>query len=147
VNRLLIIFDKGSSEFMDTISIGKLRGLQQCATPHGGFAVMALDHRNNLRHAFQPDSPEPASDLAITLFKGEVVEALAPVASAVLLDPELSAAQCIASQKLTGRTGLIVALEATESGAVRLERGAGQAHGRERCEAACLLPSRFTQGE
>lgn len=98
---------------MDTISIGKLRGLQQCATPRGGFSVMALDHRNNLRHAFQPDSPEPASDTEITLFKGEVVEALAPVSSAVLLDPELSAAQCIASQRLTGRAGLIVALEAT----------------------------------
>jgi len=98
---------------MPAISIGKLRGLQQCATPRGGFAVMALDHRNNLRHAFQPDSPEPASDTEITLFKGEVVEALAPVASAVLLDPELSAAQCIASQRLPGRTGLIVALEAT----------------------------------
>ncbi|NTU64642.1 MAG: tagatose 1,6-diphosphate aldolase [Chloroflexi bacterium] len=98
---------------MPAISIGKLRGLQQCATPRGGFAVMALDHRNNLRHAFQPDSPEPASDTEITLFKGEVVDALAPVASAVLLDPELSAAQCIASQRLPGRTGLIVALEAT----------------------------------
>lgn len=98
---------------MDTISLGKLRGLQQCATPCGGFAVLALDHRNNLRHAFRPDSPEPAGDLEITLFKGAVVEALAPTASAVLLDPELSAAQCIASQKLPGRTGLIVALEAT----------------------------------
>jgi tagatose 1,6-diphosphate aldolase len=98
---------------MPAISIGKLRGLQHCATPRGGFAVMALDHRNNLRHAFRPDSPEPASDTEITLFKGEVVEALAPVASAVLLDPELSAAQCIASQRLSGRTGLIVALEAT----------------------------------
>jgi tagatose 1,6-diphosphate aldolase len=95
------------------ISIGKIRGLQQCATPRGAFAVMALDHRNNLRHAFQPDSPESASDTEITLFKGEVVEALAPVASAVLLDPELSAAQCVASNKLLGRTGLIVALEAT----------------------------------
>jgi tagatose 1,6-diphosphate aldolase len=94
-------------------SIGKIRGLQQCATPRGGFAVMALDHRNNLRHAFQPDSPEPASDTEITLFKGEVIEALAPTASAVLLDPELSAAQCIASQRLPGRTGLLVALEAT----------------------------------
>ena len=98
---------------MPAISIGKLRGPQQCATPRGGFAVMALDHRNNLRHAFQPGSPEPASDTEITLFKGEVVDALAPVASAVLLDPELSAAQCIASQRLPGRTGLIVALEAT----------------------------------
>ncbi len=98
---------------MNTLSIGKLRGLQQCATPRGGFAVLALDHRNNLRYAFQPDSPEPAGDLAITLFKGEVVDALAPIASAVLLDPELSAAQCIASQRLPGRTGLIVALEAT----------------------------------
>lgn len=98
---------------MDTISIGKLRGLQQCATPRGGFAIMALDHRNNLRHAFRPDSSELAGDTEITLFKGEVVEALGPAASAVLLDPELSAAQCIASQRLTGRTGLIVALEAT----------------------------------
>ncbi len=98
---------------MDSISIGKLRGLQQCATPRGGFAVMALDHRNNLRHAFQPDSLEPAGDLEITLFKGEVVEALAPATSAVLLDPELGAAQCIASQRLPGRTGLIVALEGT----------------------------------
>ena len=98
---------------MNTIPIGKLRGLQQCATPRGGFAVMALDHRNNLRHAFQPDSPEPASDLEITSFKVEVVEALAPAASAVLIDPELSEAQCIASQRLPGRTGLIVALEAT----------------------------------
>lgn len=98
---------------MPTLSIGKLRGLQQCATPHGGFAIMALDHRNNLRHAFQPGSPEPANDTEITLFKSEVVEALAPVASAVLLDPELSAAQCIARQRLPGRTGLIVALEAT----------------------------------
>src|SRR5512136_2872145 len=101
---------------MDTISIGNLRGLQQCATPRGGFAVMALDHRNNLRHAFQPDRPEPASDTEIMLFKGQVVEALAPVSSAVLLDPELSAAQCIAKQCLSGRTGLIVALEATGYG-------------------------------
>src|SRR5512143_2115427 len=98
---------------MDTISIGKLRGLQQCATPRGGFAVMALDHRNNLRHAFRPDSPEPASDLEITRFKDAIVEALALTASAVLLDPELSAAQCIAGQRLPGRTGLLVALEAT----------------------------------
>jgi len=98
---------------LNPLSIGKLRGLQQCATPRGGFAVMALDHRNNLRHAFQPHSLDPASDTEITLFKGEVVEALAPVSSAVLLDPELSAAQCIARNKLSGRTGLIVALEAT----------------------------------
>jgi tagatose 1,6-diphosphate aldolase len=98
---------------MLAISIGKLRGLQQCATPRDGFAVLALDHRNNLRHAFRPDSPESASDSEITFFKGEVVAALAPAASAVLLDPELSAAQCIVSQRLPGRTGLIVALEAT----------------------------------
>jgi tagatose-1,6-bisphosphate aldolase len=98
---------------MDTISIGKLRGLQQCATPRGGFAVMALDHRNNLRHAFHPDSPVPASDAEIASFKSEVVQTVAPAASAVLLDPELSAAQCIASHRLPGRTGLIVALEAT----------------------------------
>ncbi len=98
---------------MVTISIGKLRGLQQCATPRGGFAVMALDHRNNLRHAFRPDSPEPAGDAEITSFKEQLVEVLAPLSSAVLLDPELSAAQCIARHRLPGRAGLIVALDAT----------------------------------
>jgi len=36
---------------MEQISLGKLRGLQQCSTPRNVLAVLAMDHRNNLRHA------------------------------------------------------------------------------------------------
>ncbi|HLF25310.1 MAG TPA: tagatose 1,6-diphosphate aldolase [Anaerolineae bacterium] len=98
---------------MTALSIGKLRGLQQCATTRGAFAVLALDHRNNLRRAFHPAAPGLATDEEMIAFKREVVEALAPATSAVLLDPEFGAAQSVATNGLPGRIGLLVALEAT----------------------------------
>ena len=36
---------------MKTLSVGKLRGLQQCTSPRGTFTCLALDHRQNLRKA------------------------------------------------------------------------------------------------
>ncbi|HXV99825.1 MAG TPA: tagatose 1,6-diphosphate aldolase [Anaerolineae bacterium] len=98
---------------MTTLSIGKLRSLQQCATPRGALAILALDHRNNLRHALRPDAPDTVRAAELTSFKQDVVGALAPAASAVLLDPEVGAAQCIAAGALPGSTGLAVAVEAT----------------------------------
>lgn len=98
---------------MKTISIGKYRALQQCSTDHGAIAVLALDHRNNLRTAMNPDAPEQVSYRDMSAFKIQVISALAPVCTAVLLDPELGAAQCIASGALPGEIGLLVAVEAT----------------------------------
>lgn len=98
---------------MTTLSIGKFRGLQQCSTARGALAVLALDHRNNLRQALGPDAPDSVTDGAMVAFKQEVVLALAPVSSAVLLDPEVGAAQCVASSALPGGIGLVVAVEAT----------------------------------
>jgi tagatose-1,6-bisphosphate aldolase len=95
------------------LSIGKLRRLQQCATPDGFFVIMALDHRNNLRRALNPGNPESIGYAEMVAFKQEVVRALAPVSSAVLLDPEFGAAQAIAAGALPGPTGLMVAAEAT----------------------------------
>jgi tagatose-1,6-bisphosphate aldolase len=46
-------------------------------------------------------------------FKSEVVRALAPVSSAVLLDPEYGAAQAIASRALPGRAGLMVSVQSS----------------------------------
>ncbi|MEL7656256.1 MAG: tagatose-bisphosphate aldolase, partial [Bacillota bacterium] len=46
-------------------------------------------------------------------FNLEVTTALVPNASSILLDPEVGAFQAIASKALPGKTGLIVALEAT----------------------------------
>ncbi len=98
---------------MTTLSIGKLRALQQCSTPTGELAVLALDHRGNLRAALNPQSPQSVPDDELVNFKREVITALAAAASASLLDPEFGAAQCIASGALPGRVGLLVAVEAT----------------------------------
>jgi tagatose-1,6-bisphosphate aldolase len=46
-------------------------------------------------------------------FKQQVVAALAPVSSAILLDPEFGAAPCVASGALPGQVGLLMAVEAT----------------------------------
>jgi len=95
------------------LTIGKTRHLQQCATPRGALAVLALDHRNNLRQLLNPDAPGEVSSDELVAFKGSLVHSLAPVSSAVLLDPEFSAAQCITLGKLPGATGLVIALEAS----------------------------------
>lgn len=78
---------------MTTLSIGKLRGLQHCATTHGALAVFALDHRGSLRRALHPEAPDVTTPAEMITFKQDIVAALAPATSAVLLDPEIGAAQ------------------------------------------------------
>lgn len=95
------------------LTIGKLRGLQQCATPHGAIAVLALDHRQGLRKAIRPAAPDTVTDTELSAFKQQLTAALAPAAGAMLLDPEVGAAQCIASGALPGNIGLVMAIEAT----------------------------------
>jgi tagatose 1,6-diphosphate aldolase len=101
---------------MTTITIGKLRGLQQCTSERATFTCLALDHRQNLRRALNPAAPGSVSDLDLTRFKLDVTTALAESATAVLLDPEFSAAQAIAAGALPGRIPLVVAVESTGYG-------------------------------
>ncbi len=96
-----------------SLPIGKIRLLQHCSTHRGALAVLALDHRGNLRQLLNPKEPESVSESDLVSFKQMVVKTLAPASSAMLLDPQFSAAQNIASGDLPGRTGLVVALEAT----------------------------------
>jgi tagatose-1,6-bisphosphate aldolase len=98
---------------VNRISIGKYWGLQRCATAQGTLAVLALDHRRSLRKALGTSSTERVSDIEMSVFKQQVVNTLAPAASAILLDPEVGALQCIASGTLPGNVGLIVAQEAS----------------------------------
>ncbi len=98
---------------MNALTTGKTRRLQQCATPQGVFSILAIDHRNNLRRSLNPADPAAVPDEALTDFKRAVVAALAPKASAILIDPEYGAAPVITSGALPGATGLIVALERT----------------------------------
>jgi tagatose 1,6-diphosphate aldolase len=92
---------------------GARRGLDACASPRGTFAVLALDHRQNLRRELRPEDPAAVTYDDMVAFKRSVVRALAPVATGTLLDPEIGAAQCIADGSLPARTGLLVAIEAT----------------------------------
>lgn len=98
---------------MKTISFGKYRCLSQVATSNFTFSILALDHRNNLRHAINPSNPEAVTDVDLSTFKSEVVTHVGPKASSILLDPEVGAFQCIANGSLPGDKGLICAIEET----------------------------------
>lgn len=95
------------------LSLGTWRGLQAAATPRGAFVILALDHRNNLRALLRPEAPHSVTAADMAAFKHEVVAALAPASSAVLLDPVYGAAQCIVGDAMPGQTGLIVTLDET----------------------------------
>jgi tagatose-1,6-bisphosphate aldolase len=94
---------------MKTISIGKLRGLQQISSQRGAITALALDHRQNLRKA----NPAFMDDAELSRFKLDVTRAAASKATAILLDPEVSAAQAIAQGLLPKHVGLVVAVEST----------------------------------
>jgi tagatose 1,6-diphosphate aldolase len=96
-----------------TYALGTRRGLEACASPGGTFAVLALDHRQNLRKELRPEAPDSVTYAQMVDFKRAVIRALAPHATGSLLDPEIGAAQCIADGSLPGRAGLLVAIEAT----------------------------------
>jgi tagatose-1,6-bisphosphate aldolase len=90
-------------------TIGKLRGLQQCTSTRGTFTCLALDHRQNLRKA----NPAFINNAVLARFKLDVTAALADLSTAVLLDPEVSAAQAIAAGALPGKSAFVVAVEST----------------------------------
>ncbi|MDI6770657.1 MAG: tagatose 1,6-diphosphate aldolase [Anaerolineales bacterium] len=94
---------------MKSISIGKLRGFQQCTSERGTFTCLALDHRQNLRKA----NPAFMDNAELSRFKLDVTATLADLSTAVLLDPEVSAAQAIAAGVLPGKSAFVVAVEST----------------------------------
>jgi tagatose 1,6-diphosphate aldolase len=98
------------------MTIGKWRRLQQTAGPAGTFSVLAVDHRDPLRRALEKESPQGRTNEVLTALKKDIVRQLAPVTSAVLLDPETAAGQCVADGSMPGRTGLIVALDTGSTG-------------------------------
>ncbi len=98
-----------------TLSLGKLRGIQQVANARGVITVTALDHRGSLKQSLQRAMPDQTIGYAeIVAEKLRMVRVFAPHSSAILLDPVFGAAQAVTAQALPGSVGLIVALE--ESG-------------------------------
>lgn len=96
---------------MKTLSIGKMRGLQQISNSKGIITVCAMDHRDSLRRQLSEGNPDAVSYDDMVNFKMEMCRIIAPLASAILLDPIYGAAQAIASWVLPGSTGLLVSME------------------------------------
>ena len=93
--------------------LGVARGLDACSSPAGTFTVLALDHRQNLRNELRPADPSSVTEPEMVEFKRAVVRSLGMAATGVLLDPEVGVGPAIADGSLSGRAGLIVAVEAT----------------------------------
>ncbi len=98
---------------MEPLTVGKVRGLQQISDPGGIFAICAMDHRGSLQRLLDPQAPARVDARALVEVKLDLADALAPVSTAVLLDPLYGAAQAVAAGVLPGRTGLLVSLEET----------------------------------
>ncbi|HJW84395.1 MAG TPA: tagatose-bisphosphate aldolase, partial [Anaerolineae bacterium] len=95
------------------LTIGKLRGLQQIADRHGIFAMCAMDHRGSMQRMINKAAPDQVTYDVLVEYKRDLTEMLAPMSTAILLDPIFGAPQAIASGTLPGYTGLLVSLEET----------------------------------
>ena len=98
---------------MERLTIGKLRGLQQIASPDGILTICAMDHRGSFRSMINEEDPQGVSYQEIVERKLELCAAFARHASAILIDPLFGAAQCIGRGVLPGGTGLLISIEAT----------------------------------
>lgn len=94
-----------------SLTPGIARGLQCCSDATGHFHILAIDHRDSLRVVINPQSPEEVPSELITETKLDIVRAIAPRATAVMLDPVYSAAQAILRGVLPGGVGFLSALE------------------------------------
>lgn len=98
-------------------SAQRARALDRLSSPAGVIAGAAVDHRDSLQAALAKRGLD-LDDAGVTELKLRVAAALAPVATLILLDAELSAAQAIAAGVLPGATALVVPLEAMGYGDV-----------------------------
>jgi tagatose 1,6-diphosphate aldolase len=106
---------------MKMITPGKIRGLQQLSNPDGTMTVLALDQRGSLIKALGLKDHDPDVYQKVRDFKLEVIEYLLPHCSAILLDPQFSAAEALTRGLIPGSKGLILATE--ESGYVEKPDG------------------------
>lgn len=96
-----------------SLSLGKIRGLQEIANPHGLFTITALDHRGSLRRALQPEDPKSVTYQRMMDYKMKLLRHLAPHSSAILIDPIYGAAAGLSQGMISGDKGFLVSLEAT----------------------------------
>jgi tagatose-1,6-bisphosphate aldolase len=87
------------------------RGLAGISDASGRLRVLAIDHRDSLSAFLAPHDPSSVPAATMTALKIELVAALAPLATGVMLEPELSIPQVIDAGVLPAGVGFIAALE------------------------------------
>jgi tagatose 1,6-diphosphate aldolase len=96
-----------------TLTLGKIRGLQEIANEEGLFTITALDHRGSLKRALNPEDPNSVTYTDMVEYKKKLLKALARDSSAILIDPIFGAAPALSSGMIRGDQGFLVSLEAT----------------------------------
>ncbi|MFP3853486.1 MAG: tagatose 1,6-diphosphate aldolase [Anaerolineales bacterium] len=112
-----------------SLTLGKIRGLQEIANDHGLFTITALDHRGSLRRALQPDDPKSVGYERMQDYKMKLLKHLAPASSAILIDPIYGASAGLAKGMIGGDQGFLVSLEATGYDDVEGDRVTSSADG------------------
>jgi tagatose 1,6-diphosphate aldolase len=77
----------------------------------GLFRVLAVDHRDSLRVFLEPTAPESVPDELLTSIKSDLVRAVSPFATGVMLEPEYSIPQLLDDGSLADGVGFLAALE------------------------------------
>src|SRR3954468_7016981 len=90
------------------------RAIGQLSAPGGRLAVLAADQRTKLVEALQ-GAGLPSDLASMQAFKADLVAAMAPVAPAMLLDPEIALPYVADEGALPARTGVLVSLERSGS--------------------------------
>ena len=89
------------------------QGLAPISGPDGTLAIVAMDQRNTLRRMLSAEG-RPSESETIRSFKVDVVEALSPAATAVLLDPSLGVPAVRDAGAMAPGCAMLVAVEPEE---------------------------------
>jgi len=98
---------------MKSLSIGKIRGLQEISSSSGLITVLALDHRGTLIKAMGLNEKDIDVYQQVRDFKFLTIQYLLPFATAVLIDPQFGGAEAIAHGVIPGSKGLMITLESS----------------------------------
>ena len=101
--------------------LGKIRSLTALSAATGTFHILACDQRGAMRRLIEAGGGEATHERVVRL-KLDIVGVLSPLATGVLLDPEYGAGAAVAERALSGRAGLVVAVEETGYAEVAGER-------------------------
>src|SRR5689334_22226244 len=95
----------GSGAGPTTLTIGKIRGLQQIANEQGIFVITAMDQRGSMRRMIDAQDPKAVPVRKLIDIKLQLSRTFSTRSSAVLLDPQYGAPESIAHGTLSGRCG------------------------------------------